>query len=139
MRFEPFPRERDFIYGLDNGLIQRLLWPLFGLFVVLAFADITTTLLAFTGGSGFVELNPFASELFHLKFEGFLLAYFMKYLAAIPLFFMITLKNKDGKHEFEVRLLKFTAFVVLVGADVYLGFIVLANNLPALVSSLWLS
>ena len=133
--FRPLPGERKFIYGLNMKLIQRLLWPLFAVFLLLAFADVLTTLIAFASGGGFVELNPFASRLFQLKLPGFILAYFMKYLAAIPLFYMISLKEQMGERGFEVRLLKFTALVVLVGADIYLGCIVLVNNLPSLLAA----
>ena len=133
--FGPFPRERRFIYSLDIALIQRLLWPLFAVFVILAFADVLTTLLAFSIGIGFVERNPYASEFFRLGFAGFLLAYIAKYVPAVPLLYMIKLEDKTGKHDFEVRLLKFTALVVLVGTDVYLGYIVLANNLPNLLAA----
>lgn len=38
--------------------------------------------------------------------------------------------------DFQVRLVKFAAFVVLIGADIYLGAIVLGNNLPLLFRSL---
>ena len=130
--FGPFPRERRFIYSLDIALIQRLLWPLFAVFVILAFADVLTTLLAFSVGTGFVEYNPYASEFFRLGFAGFILAYIAKYVPAVPLLYMITLKDRTGRHDFEVRLLKFTALVVLVGADIYVGYIVLGNNIPAL-------
>jgi len=134
----PFPREKRFIYSLNMKVIQEVLWPLFGTFVLLAFLDVTTTLFAFTSGS-FVELNPYAAKLFSLKFLGFVFAYFVKYVPGIPLFYIVTLKRDHGKHDFEVRLLKFTALVVLIGADTFLGYLVFANNLPALISGLGLA
>jgi hypothetical protein len=61
-------------------------------------------------------------------------AYFVKYVPAIPLLYIVALKDGRGKHEFDVRLLKFTAMVVLFGADIFFGYLVFVNNLPNLLS-----
>ncbi len=78
---------------------------------------------------------PFASALFKMQLPGFAYALFMKYLPAVPLFFMVFVRDENGRYDVEVRLLKFTAFVVLAAADVYFGYIVLANNLPNLLGA----
>lgn len=135
--FRPFPREERFINSLNIGLIQRLLWPLLGVFLLLSFSDTLTTPLAYASAGGFVELNPFAARMFQLGFWGFLFAYAAKYVPAVPLFYISAIRTQNGRYGFQVRLLKFTAMVVLLGGDVYLGSIVLGNNLPNLLR--WLA
>ena len=131
MRFEPREGERRFMSRLDLGLIQRALWPLLVAFILLNFSDTLTTLVA-AGLNGFVEFNPLGTRLFRLGFDGFMLAYALKFVPVVPLFYMVAFKRDGTKDDFEVRLLKFTAFVVLVAADIGLGAIVIGNNLPLL-------
>ncbi|MDG6987644.1 MAG: hypothetical protein JRN71_07760, partial [Nitrososphaerota archaeon] len=71
-----------------------------------------------------------------LGLVGFMLAYLLKFVVIVPLFYMVALRRSDPKDDFQVRLLKFTAFVVLVAADLGLGAIVLGNNVPLLLSHL---
>ena len=130
--YGPFERERRFMESLNLGLIQKALWPLLAVFILLGFSDILTTLLAAAFGAGFVEFNPIGSRLFQLGFTGFMLAYLLKFVPVVPLAYMVGLKRNDPRYDFQVRLLKFTAFVVLVAADIGLGAIVLGNNLPLL-------
>ncbi len=134
--FEPFDRERRFVSALDIHWIQRALWPLLATFVILNFSDALTTLFAAAMAEGFVELNPLGAQLFRLGLEGFMLAYLLKFVVIVPLFYMVALRRSDPKDDFQVRLLKFTAFVVLVAADLGLGAIVLGNNVPLLLSHL---
>ncbi len=133
--YGPFERERRFMESLNLRMIQRALWPLLALFVLLGFSDTLTTLLAAAFGPGFVEFNPFASRFFQLGFAGFMLAYLLKFVPVVPLAYMVGLKRRDPRYDFQVRLLKFAAFVVLVAADIGLGAIVLGNNLPLLLRS----
>lgn len=130
--YGPFERERRFMESLNLRIIQRALWPLLALFVLLGFSDTLTTLLAAAFGPGFVEFNPIASRFFQLGFAGFMLAYLLKFVPVVPLAYMAGVRRRDPRYDFQVRLLKFTAFVVLVAADIGLGAIVLGNNLPLL-------
>ncbi|MDG6899619.1 MAG: hypothetical protein JRN59_00180 [Nitrososphaerota archaeon] len=130
--YGPFDREKRFMESLDLRLIQKALWPLLILFVLLSFSDTLTTLLAAASGQGFVEFNPIASRFFQLGFAGFMLAYLLKFVPVVPLFYMVWCRREDPKDDFQIRLLKFTAFVVLVAADIGLGAIVIGNNLPLL-------
>ena len=130
--FRPFPREERFFNSLNLELIQRVLWPLLAAFILLSFSDTLTTLVAYASSGAFIEFNPFAARLFQLGFRGFLFAYAAKFVPVVPLFYISAINGQSYRHDFQVRLLKFTAMVVLLGADIYLGYIVLGNNLPNL-------
>jgi hypothetical protein len=129
-----YPWERRLVQGIDLAAIGRFIVPLYVLFILLDFFDAVTTLIALTSGPPFVELNPYAAHLFRMSFPGFLSAYLFKYVPAVPLFYMVFMKQNE-RYDVEARLLKFTAFVILVAADIYLGYIVLGNNVPTLFSS----
>ena len=131
-RFEPLERERRFMSSLNLGLIQKALWPLLVVFILLNFSDALTTMVAAASASGFVELNPLGARLFRLGLSGFMLAYLLKFVVVVPLFYMVAFRRSEPRYDFQVRLLKFTAFVVLVAADIGLGAIVIGNNLPLL-------
>ena len=79
-------------------------------------------------------MNPIASALFSMKFEGFLIAVVFKYLPAIPLFFLVFVRDPSGTHPFQIRMLRFVGLVSLVAADGVLGYIVAWNNIPTLLS-----
>lgn len=132
MKFTPFERERRFVASLNLGLIQKALWPLFGGFILLGFADALTTMVATSLSSRFVELNPLGAGLFRLGLGGFILAYVFKVIPGVPLLYIIVLPSELPVGDFQVRLLKFMALVVLIGADVYQGAIVFGNNVPQL-------
>jgi hypothetical protein len=129
--FSPFERERRFVSSLDMEFIQRALWPLLAAFILLNFWDVMTTLFAAVMSAGFVELNPLGAALFRRGFEGFMAAYLLKFVPVVPLFYLTALRP-GGKDDFQYRLLKYMAFIVLVCADVILGAIVVGNNLPLL-------
>lgn len=118
--------------SLNLGLIQRLLWPLLVLFIFLSFSDVITTLFASVLLHGFVEFNPLGSALFRLGFTGFMLSYILKLVPVVPLFYMVAFRRPNLEDDFEVRLLKYAALVVLASADIFLGVIVLVNNLSLL-------
>ena len=132
MDYKPLEREQRYISSLNLGLVQRALWPLLVAFILLNFSDVLTTLVASVLAKGFVELNPLGADLFRLGFVGFMLAYLLKFVVIVPLFYMVALGGSEPRYDFQVRLLKFTAFVVLVAADIGLGAIVIGNNLPLL-------
>ena len=136
MKFEPLEGERRFMSSLNLALMQRTLWPLLVTFILLSFSDVLTTVAAAVLTDGFMELNPLGAHLFSLGLVGFMLAYLLKFVVIIPLFYMVALRRSEPRYDFQVRLLKFTALVVLAAADIGFGAIVLGNNLPVLFSHL---
>ena len=121
--------------GLNMELMDKVLLPLFIAYLCLDFLDVYSTLLALKT-TLFQELNPIASALFSLHFNGFLIAMAFKYLPAIPLFYLTFARDKYGRHPFEIRMIRFAALVALISADGLLGYIVVWNNIPTLVSFL---
>jgi hypothetical protein len=130
LRFEPFDRESRFMASLNMNLMQRALWPLLADFILHGFSDTSTTLVALLSSPGFVEFNRLGSSLFGQGFKGFLAAYLLKFVPVAPLFYMVAVRSTDLSDDFQVRLLKLAALVVLIFSDSYLGVIVLGNNLP---------
>ena len=129
-------RDREFIMSLDIRLIEKLLIPLYAAFLCLDFLDVYSTLLAMKSAIDFHELNPIASALFSMRFDGFLIAMVLKYLPAVPLFYLVYANDRSGLHAFQIRLMRFAALVALVAGDLVLGYIVAINNLPTLLSFL---
>jgi heme A synthase len=127
-------RDREFIMSLNLHFLEKVLLPLYAAFLCLDFMDVYSTLLAMKSSFDFRELNPIASALFSLHFNGYLLAIAFKYLPAIPLFYLVFAKDRSGTRAFEIRLLRFVGLVSLVAADGVLGYIVVWNNLPALLA-----
>ena len=128
-------RDRDFILAINLKTINSILWPLFVGFLCLEFLDVYSTLIALSQGQFFMELNPIAGTLFSLKFIGFLLALVLKYLPAIPLFYLVFVGDKLEFHPYEIRLVKFVALVSLLAADSLMLYIVALNNFPLLIRS----
>jgi hypothetical protein len=126
-------RDRQFIMSLNLNFMDKVLVPLYVVFLCLDFLDVYSTLLAMKSSFEFHELNPIASALFALHFEGFLIAIAFKYLPAIPLFYLVYVRD-SGNHPFEIRLLRFVGVVALVAGDGILGYIVAWNNIPILLS-----
>ena len=106
------------------------------IFIFLGFADVLTTLIAFSSGGGFVELNSFAAPFFRMGFTGFMLAEFAKCLPVFPLAYMVSLKTSGDSTDVQVGLLRLAAFVVLLVADIYLSWVVFGNNIPGLMGVL---
>ena len=119
--------------SFNLNLMQKVLWPLLIVFVLLNFSDVLTTLAAAASLNGFVEFNPLGARLLKLGFSGFMLAYLSKFVIIVPLFYMVGVHRSDPKVDFQVRLLKFTALVVLAALDIGFGAIVIGNNLPLLI------
>lgn len=129
-------RDRLFIMNMDLRFLDKVLLPLFVAFLCLDFLDVYSTLLAIRSAFDFHELNPIASNLFSMRFNGFLIAIVFKYLPAIPLFYLVFARDPMNNHAFEIRLIRFMGLVVLVGADALLSFIVIVNNIPTLLAFL---
>jgi len=116
----------------DLATLQKFAWPLLVGFICLNFLDVYTTTLAFNFGPLFHEENPLAAALFDQRFQGYLIALLFKYLPMIPLFYIVFVQDKGGKHAMQVRMLKLAAVVALAGADVLLFYVVGINNLQAI-------
>ena len=86
----------------------------------------------FNFGPLFHEENPLAAALFNMQFRGYLLALAFKYLPMLPLFYLVFIQDKAGKHEVQVKTLKLAGLVTLAGADLFLFYVVGINNLHAL-------
>jgi hypothetical protein len=127
-------RDRQFIMSLNINFLDKVLPPLYAGFLCLDFLDVYSTLLAMKSSFEFHELNPIAAALFGLKFDGFLIAIAFKYLPAIPLFYLVYVRDRSGEHTFQIRLVRFVALVALIAGDGVLGYIVAWNNIPILLS-----
>jgi len=124
------------IMSLNIKVLNSMLWPLFIGYLCLSFLDVYSTVLALKVGPIFYERNPIAATLFGMQFRGFLIAMLLKYLPAIPLFYLVFLKDPLDLHPYEVRLVKFGALCALCAADIYLLYVVGVNNIPQLVWNL---
>ncbi len=118
--------------SLSLNFLDKVLLPLYVAFLCLDFLDVYSTLMALRSSIDFKELNPIASALFSMRFDGFLLAIAFKYLPAIPLFYLVFVKDPHDRHPFEIRLVRFVALVSLIAVDGLLGYIVVWNNVPKL-------
>ncbi len=127
-------RDRQFIMSLNLNFMDKVLIPLYATFLCLDFLDVYSTLMAMKSSFDFRELNPIASALFSMRFDGFLIAIAFKYLPAIPLFYLVFVRDSAGLHPFQIRLVRFVGLVALVAADGLLGYIVAWNNIPTLLS-----
>ena len=130
-----YERDRQWIMQFDLATLQEFAWPLFIGFLCLNFLDVYTTTLAFNFGPLFHEENPLAAALFDKQFQGYLIALVLKYLPVLPLFYLVFVQDKSGKHQMQIRMLKLAAVVALAGADVFLLYVVGINNLHALLST----
>jgi len=120
--------------SLNLNFLDKALPPLYAAFLCLDFLDVYSTLLAMKSSFNFHELNPIASALFSMKFDGFLIAVAFKYLPAIPLFYLVYVRDSSGLHPFQIRMVRFVGLVSLVAADALLGYIVALNNIPILLA-----
>jgi len=121
-------RETRFLMSFNMASVNNRLIVLLSVYIALNFFDALTTLLAIHVGPTFVELNPIASGLFHLNFDGFMLALLLKYLPAIPLVYA-TFLRPEGVKPLTLRVVKVSAFVALAAADIFYGVVVGSNTL----------
>jgi hypothetical protein len=120
-------RETKFLMSFDLSKVNRRLLILLSVFIALNFLDAVTTLLAINAGPTFVELNPIANGLFRLDFFGFLAALLLKYSPIIPLAYATFLPHKDNK-SLALRIVKVSAFIALVAADLFYVAVVSSNS-----------
>ena len=124
-------RETRFLMSFDLSKVDSRLLVLLSIFIALNFFDALTTLVAINLGPSFVELNPIASGLFRLDFVGFIAALGLKYTPVVPLAYVTFLRPTE-KHPLALRVVKVSAFVALVAADVFLLAVVGSNSLNLL-------
>jgi len=120
-------RETKFLMSFDLFRVDKRLLVLLSLFITLNFFDALTTLVAINLGPSFVELNPIASGLFRLDFLGFVAALGLKYIPMVPLAY-VTFLRPSQNHPLALRVVKVSAFVALVAADVFLLTVVGSNS-----------
>jgi hypothetical protein len=120
-------RETKFLMSFNLSTVDSRLMVLLSLFIALNFLDALTTLVAISLGPSFVELNPIASGLFRLDFFGFLAALGLKYVPMIPLVY-VTFLRQTQSHALALRVVKISAFVALVAADVFYLAVVGSNS-----------
>jgi len=125
-------RETKFLMSFDLSKLSGRLFLLLSVFIALNFFDALTTLVALRAGPSFVEYNPIAAGLFHLDFEGFVAALVLKYMPIIPLAYA-TFAGQNSSHPFAFRIVKVSAFVALVAANIFL-FAVVGSNIKTLVT-----
>jgi len=125
-------RETRFIMSFDVSKLNRRLFLLLGLFIVLNFLDAFTTLMAIRAGPAFMELNPIAAGLFGLNFPGFSVALTLKFLPVLPLSYVTFLKGSES-HPMAFRIVKVSGFVALVAADIFL-LVVVGSNVRTLLA-----
>ena len=124
-------RETKFLMSFDLLRVDGRLLVLLSVFIALNFFDALTTLVAIRLGPSFVELNPIASGLFRLDFLGFIAALGLKYIPMIPLVY-VTFLPASQNHPLAIRVVKVSALVALVAADVFLLAVVGSNSLNLL-------
>lgn len=123
-------RETRFLMSFDILKLNKRMVILLAVFVILNCFDALTTLVALKTGPIFVELNPLAAGLFSLSFEGFVAALSLKYIPVVPLLYATFLKEGTSR-PVAFRIVKVSAFVALVAADIfYLG--VVGSNVKTL-------
>lgn len=129
-------RDRHWLMSLGLERLDNFLWPLFIAFICLNFLDIYTTSFAMSSPLVFYERNLIAARLFAMSFEGFLVAFLVKFAPLLPLFYAVFVKDSRNKYPYQIRLVKVGAIVALVGGDVFYAIVVLLNNIPVLLQGL---
>jgi hypothetical protein len=124
-------RETKFLMSFDLALVNRRLIILLSVLVTLCFLDVLTTLVALRLGPPFVELNPIASDLFRLDFPGFVVALTLKYIPIVPLAYATALRT-DGRRAVALRVVKVSALITLVAADILYLAVVGSNSFTLL-------
>jgi hypothetical protein len=121
-------RETKFLMSFDLTKLNTRLLILLSVFVALNFFDAATTLIAIRAGPPLEELNPIASGLFRMDFDGFLLALGLKYFPMIPLVYA-TFLPVESKRPVALRVVKVSVLVALVAADIFYVAVVSSNSL----------
>jgi Domain of unknown function (DUF5658) len=129
-------RETKFLMSFDISKLNKRLMILLSVFITLNFFDAVSTLIALHAGPEFMELNPIASGLFQHSFAGFVAAMSLKYMPMIPLAY-VTFLSGDGSKGVALRIVKVSAFVALVAADIFYAFVVGSNSLNLFSYFVW--
>jgi len=116
---------------LSMTKLEGKLVPMLGALLILNFVDVLSTLVALKVTPFFVELNPIASGLFYMGFGGFLIALLLKYAPILPLLYAVFASDRAGRHPMGIRMVKISAFMVLVAADIFYV-VVVGSNLGSL-------
>jgi len=106
-------RETKYLMSFDLSKVDGRLIVLLSVFIALNFFDALT------------------SGLFRLDFLGFMAALGLKYIPLVPLVYVTFLPPKE-KHVLAVRVVKVSALVALVAADVFYLAVVGSNSLNLL-------
>jgi hypothetical protein len=125
-------RETRFLMSFDASKLNGRLVILLLVFIALNCLDALTTLFAISAGPSFVELNPIASGLFRLSFPGFIAALVLKYMPIVPLAYA-TYVGENPSRPLAIRIVKVSAFVALVAADIFY-LVVVGSNVRTLAS-----
>jgi hypothetical protein len=124
-------RETKFLMSFDLARLNSRLLVLLSVFVALNFFDAATTLIAIKAGPPLVELNPIASGLFRMDFEGFMVALGLKYIPMVPLVYA-TFLPAESNRPVALRVVKVSVLVALVAADIFYVAVVGSNSLNLL-------
>jgi len=122
-------RERDRAWLMSLSLSKLETWsaPMLAALLVLNFVDVLSTLTALKVTPYFVELNPVVSGLLYMGFGGFLIALLLKYAPIIPLLYAVFASDRADRHPLGIRMVKVSAFVVLIAANVFYVYVVGSN------------
>lgn len=125
-------KETKFLMSFDITKLSGRLVILLSIFIALNCFDALTTLIAINAGPSFVEHNPLAASLFNLHFVGFVIALVLKYVPVVPLVYATYVKESASR-PLASRIVKVSAFVALVAADI-LYVAIVGSNLRTLAS-----
>lgn len=114
------------IMTVDLRWLEAWCLPLLVGLVCLMFLDVLSTLAALRNAL-FLEMNPLVARLFQMQYGGFLLALVLKYLPLFPIAFIVGMHDKAGYAD-QMRVLKVSVFIALIGADVFYSTITVSNT-----------
>ncbi len=118
-------RERDtrWLMSMDVKELNRTLFPLLVVLIVLNFADVVLTLEGIMAGPSFTEYNKIAAALFDKQFVGFMAALGLKYAMLVPMSFCALISDRPSR-PVQIRMVKLAALVALVAANVFYAYVV---------------
>jgi hypothetical protein len=115
------------LMSLSPAKLEIRMVPMLGALLVLNFIDVISTLVALHATPYFVELNPIVSGLLYVGFAGFLIALVLKYAPIIPLVYAVFARDRANKHPMGIRMIKISALIALVAANVFYVLVVGSN------------
>lgn len=120
-------RDKKWLLRLDVARLNKVMFRLMVVLIVLSFTDLVLTIAAYSTGPYFVELNLLASALFGRQFLGFVAAILLKYAVLVPIVYGVLVKDRPDR-PVQIRTVKLAVFVALVAANVVYGVIVAWNS-----------